>query len=117
MGKCSPITKLSCNGVMVISAFSFGCFGKSSAQLSPVSPLGEDSELQEGKEVQERGEGQDLRLCLVILAQCMGALHHLRRHPIPSTDPGRGPPNSDAISHCGGPGHTWVRGCTACGGC
>lgn len=46
-------------------------FGKSSAQLSQVSPLGEDSELQEGKEVQERGEGQDLRLCLVILAQCM----------------------------------------------
>lgn len=52
-------------------------FGKSSAQLSQVSPSGEDSELQEGKEVQEREEGQDLRLCLVILAQCMGSLHHL----------------------------------------
>lgn len=80
------------------------------ATLSQVSPLGEDSELQEGTEVQERGEGQDLRLCLVILAQCMGALRHLWRHPILSVDPARSPPNSDAVSHCGGPGHTYFRG-------
>lgn len=66
--------------------------------------------------MQERGEGQDLRLCLVILAQCMGALRHLWRHPVPSTDPARGPPNSDAVSHCGGTGHTSFRRCIAYGG-
>lgn len=54
------------------------CFllGKSSAQLSQVSLQGEDCELQEGKVEQEREEDQDLRLCLVILAQCRGSLHH-----------------------------------------
>ena len=90
MGECSPVTKLSCNGVVVISAFSFGCFGKSSAQLSQVSHLGEDSEFQEGKGVQGRGEGQGPRLCLVILAQCVGAWCRVWRHLIPSTDPARG---------------------------
>lgn len=40
VGKCSPVTKLLLNGVVVISAFS-GCVG-SSAQHSQVSPL-EDS--------------------------------------------------------------------------
>lgn len=64
MGKFFPVTKLSCNREMVISAVSFDCFGKSDAQLSQVSSLGEDSELQERKEVHERGEDQVLRLCL-----------------------------------------------------
>lgn len=51
-----------------------------------MSPLGEDSELQDNKEVQERGEGQELRMCLVNLIQRTGALHHLRRCPVPSAD-------------------------------
>lgn len=103
LGASPPVTKLSGKRGMVISAFSFGCSGESSTQLSKTSPPFEGClNFRRVKKYRKEERVWSSGPC----GPC--SVHRSTASPVGTPHPTCWPcqePNSEAVSRCNGCGH------------